>query len=149
MIPEEEIRSNMIDMGYILPSVRHVFPSYYKLGDGTVLKVVVHLNYLLPNPLDPNGFSINATNIFSTFVPKEMRKPEAFTPRVDLNTGIINEDVEFDVLQENFTVYDLSNNMVLSIKPVVGQIKKTKFYTREGEPIYSVSINPVMKIKKK
>ena len=62
---------------------------------------------------------------------------------------IIDEDVEFEVLQENFSVYDLSNDFVLSIKTVLGQVKKTDGLTATGEPIYTVNVNPIIKFKKK
>jgi hypothetical protein len=71
MIPEEEIQSNIKEMGYITATPRAIYPSYYKLNDSTVLKVVVNVNYLLPDPRQPEGYSVNASNIFSAFVPKE------------------------------------------------------------------------------
>ena len=61
----------------------------------------------------------------------------------------LEEDVEYEVLHENFSVYDLSNGLTLSVKTVVGQIKKTKFFTRDGEPVYVVNTNPIIKTKKK
>jgi hypothetical protein len=36
----------------------------------------------------------------------------------------------------------------MSVKTVAGQISKTKYYTRQGEPIYIVNLNPVIKVKK-
>jgi len=150
MIPEEEIQSNIKEMGYITATPRAIYPSYYKLNDSTVLKVVVNVNYLLPDPRQPEGYSVNASNIFSAFVPKEKRKPQAFRPYnpAELANNIIDEDVEFEVLRENFSVYDLSNGMVLSLKPVTGQVKKTSLYDVGGEPIYIVTVNSVIKIKK-
>jgi hypothetical protein len=38
--------------------------------------------------------------------------------------------------------------MVLSLKPVTGQVKKTSLYDVGGEPIYIVTVNSVIKIKK-
>jgi hypothetical protein len=147
MIPEEEIYSNIVDMGYVTAKPRQSFASFYRLTDGTLLKVVFSLNYLLPDPRQPDAMTINSTNIISTFVSKDKRKPEAFVPhsRAELRES---EDIEFEVLQENFSVYDLSNGFVLSVKPVVAQVLKTKFYNKEGEPIYSVNVNPIVKIKK-
>lgn len=92
---------------------------------------------------------MNTTNLTLSFVPKEKRKPELFVPYdpASLADNVLDEDVEFDVLSENFSTYDLSNNMTLGLKTVVGQVKKTRFYTKEGEPVYIVSLNPVIKIK--
>ena len=150
MIPEEEIGNNVKEMGYITLKPRAIYPSYYKLNDGTIIEAHIHVNYLLPDPLNPQGFAVNSTNLVTAFVPKEKRKPTAFEPYspAELQSGVIEEDVDYEVLRENFSVYDLSNGLVMSIKTVMGQIRKTKYYSRDGEPIYMVNINPILKIKK-
>lgn len=33
-----------------------------------------------------------------------------------------------ETLQEDFTVYDLSNDMTLSVKTIIGKVNKTKFH---------------------
>ncbi|MGI0057527.1 MAG: hypothetical protein ACREAK_09180 [Nitrosarchaeum sp.] len=150
MIPEEEILNNLKDMGYILAIPRALHPSYYKLSDGTIIRALIHINYLLPDPKSPQGFAINSINSVSAFVPKEKRRPQAYVPYnlSELDSSIIEDDVEFEVLRENFSVYDLSNGLVLSVKTVVGQIKKSKFLTVDGEPVYSINTNPILKAKK-
>ena len=40
---------------------------------------------------------------------------------------LIDEDVQCDILREEFNVYNLSNNMVMSVKTVVGQVRRTEF----------------------
>jgi hypothetical protein len=148
--PEEEIYSNIKNMGYVLAKPRRIFPSFYKLTDGTIIKIDIIMNHLVPDPRQPDGFNINSTNVVSSFVSRDKRKPEAFVPfsPAEPNTGIVDEDVEFDVLQENFSVYELSNGLVMSIKPVLAQVKKTKFYTEMGEPVYTMNFNPIIKVKK-
>lgn len=129
---------------------RTVCPSYYKLKDGTIIKALININYLIPDPKSPDGFAISSTNTIVAFVPKEKRKPMAYEPYnpEELQSGIIDEDMEAEPLRENFSVYDLSNGMVMSVKTVVGQISKTKYYTRDGEPVYIVNANPIVKVKK-
>ena len=150
MIPEEEILDNLKDMGYILASPRALYPSYYKLADGTIIKALININYLIPDPQSPQGFAINSTNTVSAFVPRENRHPELFKEYnpADILKSVVDDDVNFEVLRENFSVYDLSNDMVLSVKTVVGQIRKTSLYTRDGEPIYHINTNPIIKAKK-
>lgn len=150
MIPEEEILASIRDMGYIMATPRALYPSFYKLNDGTIIRALIHINYLLPDPQSPQGFAVNSINTVSAFVPKEKRNPRVYVPYnpAELNASIIEDDVEFEVLRENFSVYDLSNDLVLSVKTVVGQIKKSKFLTKDGEPIYSVNTNPILKVKK-
>ena len=149
MIPEEEVFKNIKEMGYITVKPITIWPSYYKLSDGTIIRALVNINYLLANPLSPEGFTINSNNSVNAYVPKEKRYPgkfEEYNPS-DLQSGIIDADVEFEVLRENFSVYEMSNKIKISIKTVVGQIRKTKFYTKEGEPVYIISPNPIIKTK--
>lgn len=135
-------------MGYVTITPKVVEPSYYKLHDGTILGVLANLNSVVPDPNNPQGYGVNVSNLVNTFVPKEKRRPEAFERNARITEqDIIDPDVDFEVLRENFSVYELSNNMIISVKTVVGQIKKTKFYTREGEPIYNVNTNLIHKIK--
>jgi len=150
MIPEEEILNNLKDMGYIMVKPRVLYPSFYKLSDGTTVRALINVNYLIADPQSPQGFAVNSTNSVSAFVPKEKRRPELFQPYnpAELLTDPVDDDVDFEVLRENFSVYDLSNGMVLSVKTVVGQITKTKYYTRDGEPIYNINTNPIIKAKK-
>lgn len=150
MTPEEETLSNIQDMGYVTVTPRKVYPSYYKLTDGTILKAMAHLNFLLPDPRRPGEFVMNHTNIASVFVPQEKRRPELYKPYnpSELAHFVTDEDVEYEVLLENFSVYDLSNGFILSVKSVVGQVRKTSLVEPSGDPLYIVNINPVFKIKK-
>lgn len=150
MIPDEEIQSHIREMGYISATPRAIYPSYYKLNDGTILKALVTVNYLLPDPRQPDGFNVNTTNILSAYVSKEKRRPQQYRPftQAEITSSIIDEDVEFEVLRENFSVYELSNGLVLSLKTVVGQVKKTNLVDFGGEPIYIVDTKPIIKIKK-
>jgi len=150
VVPEEEIESNIKEMGYITVKPRVVYPSYYKLKDGAIIKALININHLIADPKSPEGFAVSSTNTIVVFVSKEKRNPIAYQPYnpAELQSGIIDEDMEAEPLRENFSVYDLSNGMVLSVKTVVGQISKTKYYTRDGEPVYLVNANPIIKVKK-
>jgi len=150
MIPEEEVIQNIRDMGYVNVELATHHPSYYKLDDNTIIKALVQIHALIPNPRNPEGFSVSSTNIINAYVPKENRNPEAFVQYTSqqLNEGIVNEDVNFEVLRENFSVYKLSNGLTLSVKTVVGQIKKSRYFTQDGEPVYIVNTQPIIKVKK-
>ena len=150
MIPEEEILNTIHEMGYITVKARAIFPSYYKLSDGTILKAHVNVHALIADPRSPDKISLNSINEVVAYIPKQKRRPEAYQQYepTELAANIIDDDVEFEVLREEFSVYDLSNNMILSIKTVVGQVRKTKYLTVHGESVYTVNINPVIKFKK-
>ena len=147
---ENEINSKIEKMGYILATSSKIIPSYYKIKDNTILKVIVIINHLIPEKDFPDNFGINSTNIVSTFVPIEDRKPESFKPYhlTAIESNITEQDLEFEVLYENFTVYNLSNGWILKVKPVLAQVNKTKLFSVDGEPIYTVNIAPVLKITK-
>ena len=152
-IPLEEVEGYIKDMGYIIATPRTVEPSYYKLKDGTIIKALIHVNYAIlssgPVPDTPH-FAINSTNNIAVYVPKDKRSPTPFQPfnTSDLQSAVIDDDMEPEPLRENFSVYDLSNGTVLSVKTIVGQIGKTKFYTRDGEPVYHANMTPIVKTTK-
>ena len=50
---------------------------------------------------------------------------------------------------EKTCVYDLSNSMVLSLKTVLAQVRKSRLVVIGGEPVYLATVNPVIKIKKR
>lgn len=149
-IPHEEVDGWIKDMSYVTVTPRTLEPSYYKLKDGTIIKALIHVNHLIADPRSTQGFAVNSINIVSCYVPKEKRTPAAFQPYnpAELQSGITDDDMEPEPLRENFSVYDLSNGMVLSVKTVAGQISKTKFFTPDGEPVYLVSTTPIVKVKK-
>lgn len=149
-IAHEEVDGWIKDMSYVIVTPRTLEHSYYKLKDGTIIKALIHVNHLIADPKSPQGFAVNSTNLVSCYVPKDKRNPAAFQPytTAELQGGIIDDDMEPEPLRENFSVYDLSNGMVLSVKTVAGQISKTKFLTQDGEPIYLVSTTPIVKVKK-
>lgn len=149
-IAKEEVDGWIKDMGYVTITPRTIEPSFYKLKDGTIIKALIHINHLVPDPKSPQGFAVNSSNIIISYVPKEKRNPVAFQPfnPTELQSGISDDDMEPEPLRENFSVYDLSNGMVLSVKTIVGQISKTKYCNQDGEPIYLVSTTPIVKVKK-
>ena len=150
MISIEEVEKEIQSMGYITVTPRVINPSFYKLSDGTIIRVIAHINYLTPDPKSEQGFGVNSLNNVSAFVPKEKRNPTLYKPYnpSELQTEIKDPDMEPITLKEDFSVYDLSNGLVMSVKSVVSEISKTAFYTPEGEPVYIVNNVPIVKIKK-
>ncbi len=112
MIPEE-IARDIESMGYIKCEPRVVRPSYYKLSDGTIISALITIDYLTPNTSSPNEFGMNASTKIAVFVSKENRKLQNFQPyqQSELQSGVIDDDVDNDALSEAFSVYDLSNGL--------------------------------------
>jgi len=143
---ESEIVKEIISEGYLIPKPIKISPSYYKLDDGTIISALVHPHYMLK---DPHGMGGNTTNIVSAFVPKDHRHPEKFTPYtvIDMSKDVVEQDVKFTPIVEDFSEYDLGDGAIMSIKSVISQISKTKYVTMGGEPIFSVQVTPINKLK--
>ncbi len=152
MTPEAEIAKGIEGMGYATCTPRLIRPSYYRVNDGagTTIRVLFVANHVVPAPDSPDGFTISYSVHISAYVPKENRRPQDFkVGRQDnVASGTTDFDVDCEPLSEDFSVYDSSNGMVVSIKAVAGQINKTEFFTPDGEPAYAVDANPIMKVKR-
>jgi hypothetical protein len=146
-LDEKTILEQVKNMGYLLVTPEKISPSYYKLKDGTIISAWIVPNYMIK---DPNGVGGNTGNVILAFIPPELRKPESYMPftPADIQKNIIEEDVEFETLLEEFSVYKLSDGTKLSIKSIVSQISKTSLFTQAGEPVYNVNVAPAIKVKK-
>ena len=153
MIPEEEILQNIQSMDYVTCTPLKIKPSYYKLNDDSqaIVCALISINHLLPLADDPTKLEMNLSRQVNVFVPKENRKSESSAPVTlsEIQSAIIERDVSYETLAENFSEYDLSNGVIVSLKTVAGQISRSKFYTPQGEPIYTVATTPIIKIKNK
>ena len=59
---------------------------------------------------------------------------------------IIDQDVECTPIKEEFNDYVAGKYITISAKAVVGQVAKTDAYSNEGEPVYSINVQPVIKV---
>lgn len=141
------IENKIKDMGYLVVKPIKVLPSYYELEDGSILEALTRIESVIKDKNNPIGFFINTSNTTKVYTHAENRDPtkfESFTA-ADLASGIVDQDVESKELFSDYSEYELSNDIVVKIKTIVSQIQKTKFYSQDGEPVYTVSITPVMK----
>ena len=149
-IPIEEIFKEIKGMGYVTSTPRKILqPSFYKLGDGTILSVLIRINHLVVDPFNPNSVSLNSVNNVHVFVEKSKRQPGTESKPHKDSISIIDDDVECTTLREEFNVYDLSNGDTMSVKSVLGQVRKTNMFSNNGEPIYNIDLQPIIKIKRK
>lgn len=149
-VTKDEIVKRIQGMGYIVATPqKSPIPSFYELDDGTILSALVIVNHLLQDPTSPNLSSVNSHVNISICAPPKGRKSfqKQIAPSQAATPKIINDDVPCTVLREEFNVYNLSNNTILSVKTVVGQVRKTDLHNEHGEPIYNVECQPVFKFK--
>ena len=146
---EAEILKDLPDYSFVVSS--KIEPSYYKITkDGTVIRCLTRL--IAMSNTGNNTANAISVNEVAAFVPSQNKRPELFDPnnRKSLQKEEIeDEDVDYDVLRENFSVYTMDNGQTISIKTVVGQIVKFNRYTNTGDPIYNITPTPIVRIKQK
>lgn len=128
-------------------------PSYYRIkSDGTIIRCLTRLIAMTLSDNQKNNSTAISINEVSAFVKSDNKRPQLYDPK---NTkplsseDIEDEDVEYDVLRENFSIYQMDNGQTIKIKTAVGQIVKFNRYTVTGEPIYTVTPTPIVRIKNK
>lgn len=151
MEPEETILQKIQEMGYLTVTPLKIEPSYYNIDSGIILKIFHLVKSIHPNPTNPHDMIVNSQVIVETFTPQSQRGEPTLVQvtQKQLDEDIIEQDVHVEPLRENFSVYSVSDGGTLSVKTVVGQIQKTKYFNQEGEPVYNINSNIIPKVKKK
>ncbi len=116
----------------------------YKLEDGTTIKIKTILIKLINQP---NGFGINSTNAIGVFVPSDIvgtPSKTIYSPQ-ELEQSIVKKDLKFDIVKEDWNVYQLKDGSKLSIKPVLVAVSRTNKYDPNGEPLYQIQAQQMIK----
>jgi hypothetical protein len=151
MTTVDEMNKEIKLMGYVPFIPKSENPNYYRLDEGTILRVYPILNNLTLNPAQADSLQVNVQNIIATFVPKKLRgipSAKSYTQQ-ELQANIEVFDMPFTTLTEDFNVYEVDSKQILSIKTTVSQISKSKLFSNNGEPIYLVATAIVAKSKPK
>ena len=138
-------------MGYVTVEPEGMLkPSFYRLSDGTVIRVLININHLTSHAGSPQKYGVNWSSAITCYVPKENRRPESYThfDPAGMRSNILDEDMQYETLTESFNNYSTINGAIVGVKPAVAQVKKTGFCTQDGEPIYGVNVMPVFKVTK-
>lgn len=132
-------------MGYLLATpTRPPTPSYYELGDATILSVLANINHVLIDEPESGAGAINHNIDIRVFVPRRYKTHKPI--QLDRLPTIIDQDLKCTPLKEEFNEYTVGKDITISAKAVVGQVAKTDAYSNAGEPIYNVSAQPVIKV---
>ena len=105
---------------------------------------MVSVNYILSDMPDSGTGLVNHRISIDTFVPNRNKTTNAIPP--NKSPTIINQDVKYETVREEFNDYAVGNSIVVSAKAVLGQIRKTDSYNQVGEPIYDLNVQPIIKI---
>lgn len=147
----EEINQEIKKMGYSTFIPRMERPNFYRIEEGIILRVYPIINSIEMEPDNPTGASINGQNVVALFVPKKFKGSPGDRPysQADIQANIVNIDVPFDTLIENFNVYDVDDKWILSVKTTLSQVSKTSLRDSRGDPIYAISTALIPKLKPK
>lgn len=145
---EGEIMHDIEKMGYSNVISSKVNPSYYKLDDGTLLRVLVRLIGTAPVKGREDAFDMHTFNEITAFVPEKDRQRDLLSNNFQLTAeNLIHPDIEYKILREEFSVYKMDNGFTHSIRTTISQVGKYNQYRRSGEPIYNVMPVPIVKNK--
>lgn len=140
-----DIEKLVLEMGYVLAVPKSTpTPSYYRLGDGTILSVLVNINHVLTDALESGVGAINHNTDIRVYVPHRYKTHKPAQP--DRPPNIVDQDVECTPLMEGFNDYAVGKDIIISAKAVVGQVAKMDTYSNAGEPIYNLNVQPVIKV---
>ena len=137
--------------GYLPFKVKKESANWYKLEDGTILKLIPILMGVLANDKNNDGFLTNFINNVTAFVPKKNRISPS--TQIHATQEVVNNmdkiDLPFTIISEGYNEYVIDNKILLSVKTALTQINKSKLRNNAGEPIYQINTAPLIKIKPK
>ena len=143
-----KINKMIKDRGYLSTTLDSTLrPSIYLLEDDTIVMASLNLTYLLPDATQDELFNVNHASVISCLVKEDQRKPDQYDPNLAKNPSlhVSDYDMDFQTIQERFTPYRLNNGIIVSVKPILTRVDKTAVYNITGEPVYLVSVTPVLK----
>lgn len=116
----------------------------YALEDGSVIKFRLVLVKVIPvSQAGAKSYRINTANVVGVLATKALKG----TP-IALSDGgyqVENKDIPFKTIKEKWCEYTLEDDNILKIKPAITSIDKTKNYDRNGDPIYIVHSQVLIK----
>jgi len=92
-------------------------------------------------------YGITSRVVLGFLPPKELKGPPSdkkYSPEEILDS-IVQEDLRFEKIKEDWNVYKLKDGAILKIKVIPTMVNKTKLFDNKGEPIYQVQHQLVMK----
>jgi len=122
----------------------------YKTKDGATLGLKLILLKIFLQDIDEMGnarFGVNVNPVFTVSVPRDLKGPRsdrAYTPQ-QISDAVVEEDVKFDVIKEEWNEYKLPENVILSAKPVLTLVSRTRLYDVTGDPIFRVQHQTIVK----
>ena len=124
----------------------------YELSDGSILKVKYVL-LKVRKTIEPDGrtnYEVKGQNIIVVSnIPDHLRgrpSEESYSPR-ELEASIVEEDMRYNTLSEEWNEYVAEDGARIRIKMTVVKVSRTNRMNREGEPIYLVQSSTLAQIR--
>lgn len=115
----------------------------YLLSDGSCL--TMRMNVIkIARQIDDAGnmaFNINGSPAIGIISPKNLRGTPSSRPPTpqEIAASIVEEDIEFSVVEEKWSTYQLQDGTIISIKLIPIKVSRTSICDPNGEPIYNVN----------
>jgi hypothetical protein len=115
----------------------------YALKDGSYLKMRTNI-IKIARETDIVGnmaFNVNANITVGVIAPKNLRgspPPRPPTPQ-ELVAAIIEDDVGFSSVEEDWSSYQLQDGIIVSAKLIPIKISRTSIHEPSGDPLYQIS----------
>jgi len=124
----------------------------YELESGSILRTKYVLNGLTKQLQegDKTGYSAKGQNIVTlSHIPFDKRGRPAERPYSppEIQSAIINEDVRYTTLREEWNEYVAEDGARVRVKLTVVRVASTSLYNMEGGPIYHVNSSVMVQIK--
>jgi hypothetical protein len=126
--------------------------SVYKVKDESIIRLKLLLMKLFLQGMDETTnarFGAVANTFFTVTAPSSKKGPRSdrtFTPAEVLD-AITEEDIEFEMIREEWNEYKLPENVIISAKLVLTQVSRTGLYDAYGDPMFRIQHQTLVKAK--
>lgn len=121
--------------------------SRYQLHDGNLLRirkpVIKILKSKIPDQFGRFAYFTPNMNIYDVVVPPNMKNMP--TPDQQITANDIANEVEFDIVKEDWAEYLLKTGTKIKVKPVLVKVTKTSKFNNFGDPIYLVDSQVIVR----
>lgn len=119
----------------------------YKLKDGTILKTRFILIQVIMEGVDEAAnpiYIFNSDTVVGAMVPKELiGEPSERVYTLEERVDAIEEELSFEVMQENWNEYKLHDGTTLKVKLALAKVARTRLHDKRGQPLYLVNTQPI------
>jgi hypothetical protein len=123
--------------------------SIYKVSDGTIIK----LRYIIiktrkSGKIDSFGnpvYDLNMKEVVGVIPPPDLLGTPTPFEKKELGESITDEDMSFTLVQQPWNEYKLEDGTTIKIMAVLTIVSKTSKYDKNGEPVYLLNFQPMVK----